>query len=313
MSAGAIMADEPQTGAVDAKGWFHSYKWLLLRRLSQISILLLFLVGPVLGYWIVKGNLSSSLTLGVLPLTDPYLFVQSLVTGHIPEQAAITGAVVVALFYFLVGGRVFCSWVCPVNPVTDAAGWLRRKLGLKGSTYISRSVRYWVLGVTILLAGITGNIVWELVNPVSILHREIIFSMEWVGSEMGTAGNWVITGGIAWMIVLAVFLYDFLVSRNGWCGHICPVGAFYSLLGKFSLLRVSARRRSVCNDCMDCFEVCPEPQVIRPALKGSGKNISPVILSPNCTNCGRCIDVCAKNVFQFSARFSSQESNQILK
>ena len=46
------------------------------------------------------------------------------------------------------------------------------------------------------------------------------------------------------------------------------------------------------NDCMDCFEVCPEPQVIRPALKGEGKGVGPVILAPSCTNCGRCIDVC---------------------
>lgn len=307
MSAGLIMAGRPGLDAIAVKGWFYAYKWLLLRRLSQLSMLLLFLVGPFWGYWIVKGNLSSSLTLDILPLTDPYLLIQSLVTGHVPEQAAITGAIIVAVFYLLVGGRVFCSWVCPINPVTDTASWLRRRLGLKGSAHVSRSARYWILGMTILLAAVTGSIVWELINPVSIVHREIIFSMEWVGSEMGTAGAWVVMGGLAWMIVVTVFLYDFLVSRNGWCGHICPVGAFYSLLGKFSLLRVSAKRRSACNDCMDCFEVCPEPQVIRPALKGAEQKISPVIFSSNCTNCGRCIDVCAKDVFQFSTRFSNQE------
>jgi ferredoxin-type protein NapH len=54
---------------------------------------------------------------------------------------------------------------------------------------------------------------------------------------------------------------------------------------------------------MDCFAVCPEPQVIGPALKGAEKNIGPVILSPNCTNCGRCIDVCSKNVFHWGTRY----------
>ena len=67
-------------------------------------------------------------------------------------------------------------------------------------------------------------------------------------------------------------------------------------------MRVSANKRSACNDCMDCFEVCPEPQVIRPALKGEGKGIGPVILAPSCTNCGRCIDVCSKDVFNFGLR-----------
>ena len=57
---------------------------------------------------------------------------------------------------------------------------------------------------------------------------------------------------------------------------------------------------------MDCYAVCPEPQVISPALKGAGKNIRPVILSPNCTNCGRCVDVCSKDVFGFSTRFNNE-------
>ena len=51
------------------------------------------------------------------------------------------------------------------------------------------------------------------------------------------------------------------------------------------------------------FEVCPEPQVIRPALKGADKGLGPVILAANCTNCGRCVDVCGKDVFRFDLRF----------
>jgi ferredoxin-type protein NapH len=59
---------------------------------------------------------------------------------------------------------------------------------------------------------------------------------------------------------------------------------------------------------MDCFEVCPEPQVIRPALKGEAKGVGPVILSADCTNCGRCIDVCSKDVFTFGMRFNNSAS-----
>lgn len=78
------------------------------------------------------------------------------------------------------------------------------------------------------------------------------------------------------------------------------MGAFYAILGRYSLIRVRARRRDACTDCADCFIVCPEPQVIKPALKGSG---TPVILGSACTNCGRCIDVCAENVFDVTLRF----------
>jgi len=267
------------------KGWFASHKWLILRRISQLAILALFLVGPLAGLWIVKANLAYSLTLNTLPLADPYVLLQSLLAGHIPEKMALIGVAIVLAFYFLVGGRVYCSWVCPVNMVTDAAAWLRGRLGIKGGAQISRKLRYWVLGMTLVLATVTGTIAWELINPVSMLHRGLIFGI-----------------GMTWTIVLAVFLLDLFVSANAWCGHVCPVGAFYSLLGRFSPLRVSAAKREACNDCMDCFAVCPEPQVIRPALKGAKQNIGPAILSPNCTNCGRCIDVCSKDVFRFGLR-----------
>ena len=281
MSAAKIIGAD----AIAEKGWFASHKWLILRRSSQLAILALFLVGPLAGLWIVKGNLAYSLTLNTLPLTDPYVLLQSLLAGHIPEKLALIGVAIVLAFYFLVGGRAYCSWVCPVNMVTDAAAWLRARLGIKGGAHISRKLRYWVLGMTLALAAVTGTIAWELINPVSMLHRGLIFGI-----------------GTAWTIVLAVFLLDLFVSANAWCGHVCPVGSFYSLLGKWSPLRVSAAKREACNDCMDCFAVCPEPQVIRPALKGAKQNVGPAILSPNCTNCGRCIDVCSKDVFRFGLR-----------
>ena len=76
----------PGHEAVEVKGWLRAHKWLLLRRASQLGILALFLVGPWLGWWIVKGNLASSLTLGVLPLTDPFLIAQQFAqTRHIAQ------------------------------------------------------------------------------------------------------------------------------------------------------------------------------------------------------------------------------------
>jgi ferredoxin-type protein NapH len=276
--------------ATATKGWLASRKWLLARRATQLGILGLFLLGPLAGIWIVKGNLNFSYTLDFLPLADPYVLLQSWLTGHAPEQKALIGAAIVLVFYFLVGGRAYCSWVCPVNMVTDLAAWLRRRLGIKSGVRIVRELRYWVLGATLALAAATGTIAWELVNPVSMFHRGLIFGI-----------------GAAWAIVLAVFLFDLFFAQNGWCGHVCPVGAFYSLLAVKSPLRVVAARRAQCNDCMDCYAVCPELQVIKPALKGAERGRGPVIASPNCTNCGRCIDVCSKDVFRFGLRNATDE------
>jgi ferredoxin-type protein NapH len=272
--------------AVTRSRW--RWKWLLLRRASQLGILALFLLGPWAGVWIVKGNLSSSLTLDVLPLTDPFLLLQVLASGHLPETTALLGAGIVVAFYLLVGGRAFCGWVCPVNLVTDGAAWLREKLGLRARARPSRATRYWLLAMLLVATAVTGTAVWEWVNPVSMLHRGLIFGF-----------------GFAWVLLLGVFLFDLLVTTRGWCSHVCPMGATYSLIGAGSLVRVRADRRARCDDCMECFRVCPEPQVIQPALKGAAQGLGPVITGINCTNCGRCIDVCDQDVFRFGTRFNN--------
>jgi len=321
--------NRPGRDAIANKGWLIAHKWLLLRRLSQLGILALFLVSPSLAiwisksntssaltdpaltntgnlvsaidpvatstpadlFWIIKGNLASSLFLDFIPLTDPYIFLQMLAAGFVPAATAVIGALIVTVFYLLVGGRVFCSWVCPVNMITDAAAWLRRRLNIKSNHPLPANTRYWFMAGTFVAAAVTGTLAMEWVNPVSIAHRGLIFGMG--------AGLW---------ILIAVFLYDLFVASRGWCGHLCPMGAFYSLLGKTALLRVATPKRDACDDCMDCFAVCPEPQVIRPALKKEGQD-SPVILDFRCTNCGRCIDVCGKEVFRLTHRFDQRSSS----
>lgn len=284
----AAAAKSPGREAVATKGWWLAHRFLLLRRLSQLGILALFLLGPLAGWWVVKGNLSSSLSLSVLPLTDPFVLAQVLATRHLPEASALIGAAIVVAFYAVAGGRVFCSWVCPVNGITDGAAWLRRRLRINTGRAPRGALRWWLLGAVLVASAVTGQLVWEHVNPVSMTQRALIFG-----------------GSVAWGAVAAVFLFDLLIAPRGWCGHVCPVGACYALIGSKSLLRVSTRHSSRCNDCADCYAVCPEPQVIVLPLKGK-LGAGPVITDAACTNCGRCIDVCGPDVFTLTHRFDTR-------
>ena len=63
-------------------------------------------------------------------------------------------------FYLLVGGRAYCAWVCPMNPVTDAAHWLRMRLGIAASAQVSRTTRYWLLAMSLLVSAVTGTLAW---------------------------------------------------------------------------------------------------------------------------------------------------------
>lgn len=274
------------------RGFFQRQRWLLLRRTTQFALLGLFLLGPWFGIWWVKGNLAASRWFGVLPLADPYIALQSLLATHHITATAALGTALVAVFYALVGGRAYCSWVCPVNVITDVAHWCRERLHLPPGWRPQRALRGWLLLMTLAVSAISGGIAWELVNPVTMVQRALVFGM-----------------GLAWAIVAAVFLFDLLVSRRGWCGHLCPVGAFYGLLGKRAVIRVAAHAREACTDCGDCFAVCPEPQVITPALRGTG-SATRLVLDTDCTNCGRCIDVCADDVFKFTLRPTYQGDRQ---
>ena len=266
-------------------GKFWDWRYLILRRLTQFSILALFLGTARFGWEIagrplLSGNLSASELLGVLPMADPFAVLQQLLTRHLLESEVLIGAAIVMGVYFLIGGRTFCAWVCPVNPVTDFAGWLRNKLRIPNMFWIPRQLRYWVLALALVLSALLGVAAFEWVSPISLLHREIIYG-----------------AGLGLTAVAGIFLFDLLVEKHGWCGHLCPLGAFYALLGRFALLRVRFDDPG-CTRCGECVRVCPEPKVLDFKLAAQNG----LIISGACSNCARCIPICPEGSLKFGLR-----------
>lgn len=264
------------------KTLWNKYRYLFFRRTTQIGLLFLYFGANAWGWTALMGNLSSSSLFGIIPLSDPYAALQMLAAGAVLAVDLVVGALIITIFYFVVGGRAFCSWVCPINLVTDAAAFLRRKIKVDDFAKkqpATRNLRYWVLALSLIISFAMGVTAFEFVSPISMLHRGIIFGM-----------------GFGWAAVLIIFNFDLLVLKNGWCGHICPLGGFYSLVGKYSLVRVHHTQEN-CTLCMKCKVVCPEQQV----LYMIGKESIPV-LSGECTNCARCIEVCDDDALNFSIR-----------
>ena len=259
--------------------FIYRHRFLWLRRISQISIILLFIGANKWGWNILVGNLSSAHVLDAFYLSDPFAVLQMLLAGFMLGADVLIGGLIILLIYGIIGGRAFCSWVCPMNIVTDSALWLRRKLQLNEiqfNTPINRRIRYWILLLALLLSIFSGVAAFEFVSPISMLHRGLIFGM-----------------GFGWAAVIVVFLFDLLVLKNGWCGHVCPLGAFYSITAKFHWIKVQHTAEN-CTNCNKCFVVCPEPQVLKIVGKESG-----AIKNGECTNCGRCIEVCDDKALKF--------------
>jgi ferredoxin-type protein NapH len=258
-----------------------THKYLFLRRLLQVSLLLLFIAGNLYGWNVLNGNLSSSLLFGFIPLADPFALLQIMATGTMVSAQALLGGGIILSFFAFVAGRAFCGWICPVNMVTDLANVTGHRIfGPALTRKMSRNTRYWVTGLSLALSALLGVAAFEWISPINALHRGVIYGM-----------------GMGWTLIAAVFLFDAFVVRNGFCGHLCPLGAFYATISRFRALRV-LHIRERCTSCMLCFENCPEPQVL--SLVG---NHSGAVASGECSNCGKCIDVCPEQAMRFGFRY----------
>lgn len=270
------------------------WRYLIYRRLTQIGVLLLFFATARWSWSIadspvLAGNFSSSELLGIVPMADPFAVLQILLTGHMLSTQVLIGAAVILGLYGFLGGRTWCAWFCPINMVTDLASWLRKRLDIQDVFRLSRNMRYTMLVLTLVLSVLTGVAAFEWISPISIFHRELIFGI-----------------GLGWMAILGVFLFDLFVLRDGWCGHVCPLGAFYAVLGKFTAQIRIRFDAPTCTHCGECAKVCPEPQVLN--LKKATE--AGMVASGECTNCGRCITVCPEDTLHFDLRGLIQKHNQ---
>ncbi len=283
-SAALGSVDKLHERSVPARLW--SWRYIVLRRLTQFGILLLFFGTAHWGWELSKdvpllnGNLSASKFIGIVPMTDPFAALQIFLAGHMLRTESIVGAAIVLGFYALLGGRVFCAWVCPVNAVTDLAGWLRQRLPVPTLFGLNRNIRYFVLAATLILSVIAGVAAFEWISPIGMMQRGIIFGM-----------------GLGFLSLIAIFLFDLLILKNGWCGHLCPLGAFWSLVGTTAQIRVRFDK-DTCTHCGECARVCPEPQVL------NLKKLEQVgwVASGECSNCGRCTALCPEGSLGFDLR-----------
>lgn len=259
--------------------------WLKRRWAVLVAVNLLF----VLSYWldiqILEGSLSASRFLG-FHLADPFAAMQVwLAFGHVILNLVIGVCTLVAL-YIVVGGRAFCSWVCPYHLLAEWTEWLHLKLAEKKIVVnhpYRVEVKYLFWGVFLLLPLITGYTVFETISPVGILSRAMIYGP-------GLALIWV-------MVLLAIEVF---YARRMWCRYVCPVGTTLRFVGTLSLTRVR-HNLATCHHDGACRAVCLVPHVLEFTKLGKARSMESHV-GGDCTNCGLCIDACPTDSLSFDVR-----------
>ncbi len=252
-------------------------RWLVL-----LAVNLLFVLSYRLDIQLLEGALTASRFAG-FHMADLNSALQVMLAFKHVLINLLIGTTTVFVLWWLLGGRTFCSWVCPYHLLAEWAEMLHLKLAarrlVKDHPFDRRArTLLWLLFAVLAFA--TGYTVFETISPTGILSRALIYGP-----------------GVALAWVGALLLVEIFYSRRAWCRYACPIGLTYGLVGATSPLRVTYNLES-CFHEGECRKVCLVPHVLDTVIKGRARDLN-VDIGADCTRCGRCVDTCPTGSLTF--------------
>ncbi|MHC1737697.1 MAG: 4Fe-4S binding protein [Ignavibacteriaceae bacterium] len=263
------------------------YKRLNLYRkgVQLFSLFFLFLI-PLLvvnQFYGIIGNMYSITIFGI-DIVDPAMGLQSLILGGEIVWVVVIG-VIIPVVLALIFGKVFCSWMCPFNTISEYWQQLMRKLFPNRWRKVQREAAkenpklwiYWVLLIVLfLLSLLVGFPVITFLSAPGIISSEISHLLMGMGL------------GLEILVIFGIIIVEGFLLKRYWCKYICPVGGVLGIFRTPKTLRIN-HNESNCS-CGGNTEPCGTSCPLGLAPKYEG-------LYPYCYNCGLCIKTCEKTGF----------------
>ncbi len=249
-----------------------------LRRFVLLGIIILFLL-QFLRVNVLVGGLSGSLAVWFVKLIDIFAYLESLVASRDFSTIALLSVIPVMVIY-LIFGRAFCGWVCPMDFLFELVD--KTKDWSKVKPKVSPRVGYAVMGIFLIASFLMGvpfftRYLSHLTNFFTLLTSGVFLSLDLPADYMIT-----FFAGASLFSLLAL---EYLFPRL-WCRVLCPVGKMDGLFNKISLLRLKFVEGS-CGECNLCEQRCYMNVRIVPYVVDQ-----PSLRDTNCIYCGRCTEGC---------------------
>lgn len=189
-------------------------------------------------------------------------------------------------------GRFICGWLCPFGLIQE----LLHKIPTPKLTIPEkpdkklRYLKYVVLAVLVIGLPLLYRSKYGAGEPFFCKYLCPVGTLE--GGIPLVLLNDVLRPALGWLfkwkvLVLILCIIASIFIYRPFCKYICPLGAFYALFQRISLLRMSFDEEK-CTSCGSCARTCK-------------MNVDPV-KEPNsaeCIRCGECIKACPTKSLAF--------------
>lgn len=191
-----------------------------------------------------------------------------------PSLKSIVVPIIIAfgVLMFLLFGKVFCGFFCPIGLLNDVVWHMSEKLHLpklsRNEKFMKKVNILQKIFLAFFVCGITSMIVIAVFFPkmLSSIHVPLF----------------AIVGVVTFLIIVA------LLARRFFC-NICPIGTFIGLFEKLNIVKLK-KECSACTMCGACYEACPM-RIKSVYTEQEKANVS----SMQCIFCGECIKKCQED------------------
>jgi polyferredoxin len=267
----------------------------LFRRLRITSQILFFSLFVVTFFFINRSEASLHPCSAWLLKLNPLVGLITSIASRTIVTVVIVSSIVTALATIFFG-RIFCGFACPLGALIDFSdrflfGKLR-SAKRRPPLYLQK-LKY-VFLITLLTLSVFGILFPLFMDPILLITRFFTLllhpagltaaegTMRWLGENAPKFSTVHFVGGGLTFVLFAVVIGGGFWDRRFWCQYICPSGAFFGLLSRFTMLRRSSNEECCCN-CGGCAKrTCP--------VRAIDEKTPAKTSVAECILCGKCFE-----------------------